>query len=102
MKCVTLYKCIIVFFGAEMSTAVILPNVEYTDMPFGHLYQLDTVGISNILILLNEEEFKKAHTTKFVVFEGTEPKTVIDHYQSQSDRLKIKVINTGSAKIEMP
>jgi hypothetical protein len=83
-----------------MKIAIILPNVEYTNIPFGHLYQLDKVGISNIVILLNEDEFKKAHTSKFIVFDHTEPQTVIEHYQSQSDRLKIEVINTGKATTE--
>lgn len=83
-----------------MKIAVILPNVELTNIPFGHLHQLDQVGISNIIILLNEDELKKAQATKFVVFDDTEPQTVIEHYQSQSDRLKIKVINTGTATTE--
>ncbi|PWY55306.1 hypothetical protein DGG96_12625 [Legionella qingyii] len=83
-----------------MKTAVIWSNVEYTDIPFGHLYQLDKVGISNVIILLNEDEFKKAHEAKFVVFDDTEPQTIIEHYQSQSNRLKIEVINTGIASTE--
>ena len=83
-----------------MKMSVILPNVEYTNIPFGHLHQLDQVGISNITILLNDEEFEKAHSSKFEVFDDTEPKTVIEHYQSQSDRFKIEVINTGAASTE--
>ncbi|KTD73161.1 hypothetical protein [Legionella tucsonensis] len=83
-----------------MKIAVILPNVELTNIPFGHLHQLDQVGISNIIILLNEDELKKTQATKFVVFDDTEPQTVIEHYQSQSDRLKIEVINTGTATTE--
>lgn len=83
-----------------MKIAVIFANVEYIDLPFGHLYQLDKVGISNIIILLNEDEFEKAHTTRFVVFDHTLPQTVIEHYQSQSDRLKIDIINTGKATSE--
>ncbi|BCA95644.1 hypothetical protein TUM19329_20050 [Legionella antarctica] len=80
-----------------MKIAIIFPNVEYTNIPFGHLYQLAKVGISNIIILLNEDEFKKAHTTKFVVFDHTDPQTVIQHYQSHNDQLKIEVINTDKA-----
>ncbi|MCL9682525.1 hypothetical protein [Legionella maioricensis] len=83
-----------------MKIAVILSNVEYINIPFGHLHQLDKAGIYNIIILLNEDEFRKAHTTRFVVFDHMEPKTVIEHYQSQSDRLKIEVINTGVATTE--
>ncbi|MCW8443795.1 hypothetical protein OQJ05_06995 [Fluoribacter gormanii] len=83
-----------------MKTAVIWSNVEYSNIPFGHLYQLDKVGITNVIILLNDDEFKKAHKTKFVVFDDTEAQTVIEHYQSQSNRLKIEVINTGIASTE--
>ena len=83
-----------------MKISVIFANVEYIDIPFGHLYQLDKVGISNIIILLNEDEFEKAHTARFVVFDHTQPQTVIEHYQSQSDRLKIDMINTGRATTE--
>ncbi|MCW8399677.1 hypothetical protein OQJ26_12835 [Legionella sp. PATHC038] len=83
-----------------MKIAVIFANVEYTDLPFGHLYQLDRVGISNIIILLNEDEFEKAHTTRIRVFDYTLPQTVIEHYQSQSDRLQIEIINTGRATTE--
>ncbi|CEG55989.1 hypothetical protein [Legionella fallonii] len=50
--------------------------------------------------MLNEGEFQKAHTTKFAVFDHTEPQTIIEHYQSQSDRLKIEVINSGNATTE--
>ncbi|QMT60217.1 hypothetical protein [Legionella sp. PC997] len=83
-----------------MKTAVIWSNVEYLDIPFGHLYQLDKVGISNVIILLNNEEFKKAHETEFVIFDDTEAQTIIEHYQSQSNRLNIEVINTGTANTE--
>lgn len=85
---------------AEMHIVAILPNVEYNKLPLGHLHQLDSVGISNVVILLNDEEFKKAHTTRFVLFDDTKPRTVIEHYQTQSDRLKIEVINTGTATTE--
>ncbi|AWN74435.1 hypothetical protein LEAN103870_09990 [Legionella anisa] len=83
-----------------MKIAVILPNVEYTNLPFGRLHQLDKVGISNIIILLSDDELRKAQATQFVVFDDTAPQTVIEHYQSQSDRLKIEVINTGTATTE--
>lgn len=80
--------------------AVVLSNVEYHNLPFGHLHQLDKIGISNIYILLNEDEFQKANTNKSVLFDHTEPKTIIEHYQSQSSRLKIQVVNTGAATTE--
>ncbi|CEK10755.1 hypothetical protein [Legionella hackeliae] len=89
--------------GAESITpqiAVVLPNVEYHKPPFGHLHQLDKIGISNIYILLNEDEFQKANTDKSILFDNTEPKTIIEHYQSQSSRLKIRVVNTGGATME--
>lgn len=83
-----------------MKIAVIFLGMEYTDIPFGHLHQLDKIGIANIIILLNKDEFKKAHTTEFVLFDHTKPRTIIEHYQSQSDRLRIEVIDTGSATTE--
>lgn len=82
-----------------MRIAAILTGVA-SPIPFGHLYQLDQVGISNIIILLNAEEFKKAQTTKCAIFDNTEPKTIIEHYQSQSSRLQIDIMNTETATTE--
>ncbi len=83
-----------------MKIAVVLSNVETVEIPFGHLHQLDEVGLSTIYILLNEEEYQKAQENKFIVFDDSEPKTVIEHYQTQSSRLKFQVINTGKASSE--
>lgn len=84
-----------------MEISVILPTIEFNKIPpFGHLYQLDKVGILDVYILLNEHEFLKAHETKFVLFDYAEPKTILEHYQSYSAKLKIQVINTGTATTE--
>ncbi|WP_454782402.1 hypothetical protein [Legionella sp. WA2022007384] len=83
-----------------MKTAVIWSNIEYTDIPLGHIHQLDKIGISNHIILLSEHEYEKAHETQFVVFDDTEPQSIIEHYQSQNTHLKIQVLNTGIATTE--
>lgn len=81
-----------------MRTAVILPTAK--PIPFGHLHQLDQVGISTIIILLDEAEFTIAKETTFSIFDNTEPKTLIEHYQSQSLQFKIELINTQKATTE--
>lgn len=83
----------------NMRIRAILTGVA-SPIPFGHLHQLDQVGISNIIILLSAEELKKAYATKFILFDHTEPKTVIEHYQSHNSRSKIEIMNTESAITE--
>jgi len=82
------------------SIAIVLTHLEYSDIPFAHLSQLDKIGLVNIYILLDENETKKAEGTKFVVFDYTKPITILEHYQSQSSRLKFKVMNTGKTTTE--
>lgn len=36
--------------------AIILTHIEYKNIPFGHLSQMDMLGLVNIYILLNESE----------------------------------------------
>lgn len=78
--------------------AIVLTHLEYNDIPFGHLWQLDETKLVNIYILLSEDEIQEAQNKKFKVF-GDE-KNILAHYQSQSDRLKFTVMNTGKATTE--
>lgn len=87
-------------FKKRFDMAAVFSYVDYVNMPLAYLYQLQKIGIFNIYIILNEDEFKKAQSNKFILFDHSEPKTIIEHYQSQSSDLTIRVINSGKASTE--
>lgn len=80
--------------------AIVFSHIEYVNIPFGHLHQLEKAGILNIYLLLSDAELKEAEQRKFRVFDYMVPQTILEHYKSFSDHLKIHVMNTEEATTE--
>lgn len=83
---------------SEWRIAVVFPyaSIEY----FGHLYQLQELGLVNVYILLNEHEYNLAYTKRSTIFDFEDPKTIVEHYASTVPDIRFQFINTGCASDE--
>lgn len=88
--------------NSSFPIAAVFTEVNYEEIPFERLNQLEKAGILNIYLVLSDEEFKLAQQQKIRLFDYDEPKTILEHYEShhENSRLIFHVMNSGNAKTE--
>jgi hypothetical protein len=83
----------------HFSASVVFSHFEKLP-PYRMLQEIEEVGIRDIYILLNQEEYEHAMEDKYQLLDNSEPLTFLGHYQSFSDKqlVQFHVIKTGDTK----